>query len=321
MEITLVLLFAVIFGAVVLTMRVGQQYFANRQKKRVSDMLKGPERAVRIETRILREGGDQKSALAEFVKKVNVFQKAAEDLQQSGMTMSFNALIVQTVVALAIGTLIGFKFNFLMYPAVSAGAGALVLGFLPYFRVKRAKAKRLKAFEAQFPEALDFLSRAMRAGHAFSISLEMLAEESPAPLGQEFRKVFSEHNLGLPIETALGNLVKRIPLIDVSFFVSAVLLQRETGGNLAEILTKLASVIRERFKIKGQVAAASAHGRITGTILTLMPVALMLGLMLIAPTYLKSMADDPDGRLLIGGAIIGILLGHFCIRKIIDIKV
>ncbi len=322
MEIILVLLFAVIFGAVVLTMRGGQQYFASRQKKRVSDMLQGPDRgAVRIETKILREGGDQPSAFAEFLKRVNVVRKAAEDLQQSGMSMSFNALIGQTIVTLIIGALVGLKFNPLMYPAVSAAAGALVLGVLPYFRVKRAKAKRLKTFEAQFPEALDFLSRAMRAGHAFSISLEMLAEESPVPLGQEFRKVFSEHNLGLPIETALGNLVKRIPLIDVSFFVSAVLLQRETGGNLAEILTKLASVIRERFKIKGQVAAASAHGRITGTILTLMPVALMLGLMLIAPSYLKSMADDPDGRLLIGGAIIGILLGHFCIRKIIDIKV
>jgi tight adherence protein B len=179
----------------------------------------------------------------------------------------------------------------------------------------------MKDFEQQFPEALDFLARAMRAGHAFSISLEMLADESAPPLAQEFKKVSNEHNLGLPIETALSNLTTRLPLIDVSFFVSAVLLQRETGGNLGEILTKLAAVIRERFKVKGQVAAASAHARITGTILTLMPVALMLGLMVIAPNYLKSMAEDPDGRKLIYGTLCGIVTGHFVIRRIINIKV
>ena len=154
----------------------------------------------------------------------------------------------------------------------------------------------MAAFEEQFPEALEFLSRAMRAGHAFSIALEMLSEESPQPLAGEFRKVFNESNLGLPIDVALRNMTERMPLLDLKFFVAAVLLQRETGGNLAEILTNLAHVIRERFKLKGQVRSASAHGRMTGTILTLMPVVLMFGMLAVAPGYLQGMVADPLGQ-------------------------
>jgi tight adherence protein B len=161
----------------------------------------------------------------------------------------------------------------------------------------------------------------MRAGHAFGMTLEMLAEESPVPLSQEFRKVYNEHNLGLPIETALQNLAQRVPLLDVSFFVSAVLLQRETGGNLSEILLNLSQVIRERFKLKGAVKAASAHGRITGSILTLMPVALVGGLMFVSPGYLTGMANDPDGKWIIVTSMVFLLLGHFFIRKIVKIKV
>ncbi|RPI07702.1 MAG: type II secretion system F family protein [Acidobacteriales bacterium] len=198
---------------------------------------------------------------------------------------------------------------------------AVAASFLPYFYVGRRRSKRMGMFEEQFPEALDFLARAMRAGHAFSVSLEMLADESSEPLAREFRQVFNEQNLGAPVEVALQNLGKRMPLLDVNFFVSAVMLQKETGGNLSEILVKLAYVIRERFKLKGQVRAASAHGRITGLILTLMPVVLMFALLVVAPGYLQGMAKDSDGKWLIVGAILGQLVGYFFIRKIINIKV
>jgi tight adherence protein B len=161
----------------------------------------------------------------------------------------------------------------------------------------------------------------MRAGHAFSVSLEMLADESPEPLSREFRQVFNEQNLGASIEVALQNLAKRVPLLDVSFFVSAVMLQKETGGNLAEILTKLAYVIRERFRLKGQVKAASAHGRITGLVLTIMPIILVFALLIIAPGYLQSMARDPDGKYMIFGAIVGQFVGYYFIRRIVNIKV
>jgi tight adherence protein B len=161
----------------------------------------------------------------------------------------------------------------------------------------------------------------MRAGHAFSISLEMLGEEMADPLGQEFRALFNEQNLGAPIELALRNLTERVPLLDVRFFASAVMMQRQTGGNLSEILARLAYVIRERFRLKGQVRAASAHGRMTAGILTAMPVCTMFALLVVAPGYLQGMAADPDGRHLIAGCIVAQVIGNLCIRKIIRIKV
>jgi tight adherence protein B len=179
----------------------------------------------------------------------------------------------------------------------------------------------LDEFEQQFPEALDFLARSMRAGHAFTVSLEMMSEETPDPLGIEFRQVFNEQNLGAPLDVALRNFADRVPLLDVRFFVSAILLQRDTGGNLAEILTKLAFVIRERFRLKGQVRAVSAHGRITSLILSAMPIVTMLGLMVVAPGYLSSMAEDTHGRYLIVGAIVGQFIGYYWMRRVINIKV
>src|SRR5207244_1487328 len=130
-----------------------------------------------------------------------------------------------------------------------------------------------------------------------------------------FRTLFNEQNLGATLEQALGNFGNRVPLLDVRFFISSVLLQRQTGGNLSEILLRLAYIIRERFRLKGQVRAASAHGRLTATILTVLPVATMLGLLIVAPGYLQGMAEDPDGKYLIGGAIIAQIPGNVCIGK------
>jgi tight adherence protein B len=175
--------------------------------------------------------------------------------------------------------------------------------------------------EEQLPEALDFLARSMRAGHAFSITLEMVGEEIADPLGQEFRTLFNEQNLGAPLDIAMRNFATRVPLLDIRFFTSSVLLQKQTGGNLSEILSRLAYVIRERFRLKGQVKAASAHGRLTATILTLLPVGTMLGLLVVAPGYLQGMAEDSDGKFMIGGAILAQILGNFFIKKIINIKV
>jgi tight adherence protein B len=198
---------------------------------------------------------------------------------------------------------------------------AAALVSLPYVYVRRTRKKRLDTLEEQFPEALDFLARSMRAGHAFTISLEMIGEEVRDPLGQEFRALFNEQNLGAALETALANFTLRVPLLDVRFFTSSVMLQKQTGGNLSEILQRLAYVIRERFKLKGQVKAASAHGRMTAGILTVLPVVTMLGLLFVAPGYLQGMADDPDGKKMIGAAIVAQVLGNYFIKKIINIKV
>jgi tight adherence protein B len=192
---------------------------------------------------------------------------------------------------------------------------------LPYFYLRRQRTRRLAAFEEQFPEALDFLARSMRAGHAFTISLRMASEDLPDPLGLEFRTLFNEQNLGAPLDTALYNLANRVPLLDVRFFVSAVILQKQTGGNLGEILTRLGQIIRGRFQLKGQVKAASAHARVTALVLTILPAATAVLMMMAAPTYLQSMLNDSDGKKLIAGSIVGQIVGQLVIRKIIRIKV
>jgi tight adherence protein B len=161
----------------------------------------------------------------------------------------------------------------------------------------------------------------MRAGHAFTISLELLCEEMEDPLAREIRTLFNEQNLGAPLEEALAKLVARVPLLDVRFFASAVLLQKQTGGNLNEILSRLAYVIRERFRLKGQVKAASAHGRTTAGILTALPVVTFCALFMVAPTYIQGMLADPDGQAILGGCVMAHILGTFIINKIIDIKV
>jgi tight adherence protein B len=192
---------------------------------------------------------------------------------------------------------------------------------MPYLFVRRKRKRRLAALEEQFPEALDFLTRSMRAGHAFSISLEMLGQELADPLGQAFRGLFNEQNLGAPLDVALRNFAARVPLVDARFFTSSVLLQKQTGGNLSEILSRLAYIIRERFRLKGQVKASSSHGRLTATILTVLPLATVVCLLLVAPGYLQGMAADPDGKKLIAGAIVAQVLGRVFINRIIDIKV
>jgi len=318
-----VLVFLVILALVALSISLGTRVLEAQRKKRVQQMLQTADGGAPVsETKVLVEQAKPSAeVLARLVARFNLGRQMAAHIQQAGLTMSLNGLLTLMLALGALGALLGSRFPLLISRPASIAVGAVILGMMPYLYVMNTRRKRLMAFEEQFPEALDFLARAMRAGHAFTISLEMLADESHPPLSPEIRKVFNEHNLGLPIETALKNLVGRVPLLDVRFFVSSVLLQRETGGNLAEVLTKLAHVIRERFKLKGQVRAASAHGRITGAVLTIMPVVLMLGLLAIAPGYLQGLANDPDGKYIILGAVVGLLLGHFTIRKIVNIKV
>jgi tight adherence protein B len=248
-------------------------------------------------------------------------RRAQEQIQQAGMTWSSTRLLTLMALLGVAGVVLGTMLPFLVNGPITAAVLGLGCSTLPYLYVRHKRQTRLDTLEEQFPEALDFLSRSMRAGHAFSISLEMVGEELADPLGQEFRGLFNEQNLGAPLDVALRNFGLRVPLLDVRFFTSSVLLQRQTGGNLSEILTRLAYIIRERFRLKGQVKAASAHGRLTATILTLLPIGTMLGLLLVAPGYLQAMAADSDGKLMIGGAIVAQVLGNFFIKKIINIKV
>lgn len=318
----LVISFLVIFALVLIAVSMGWTFVESQRKKKVVGMLQTVTGGTVVtETTVLKDAGEEGDPLTRMLTRLDLAKKLETQIQQAGLDWTVGRLVMLSVLGFLAGGLFGLRFKILIFQWSSAIGFALILGLAPYFYVVRKRARRLGAFEEQFPDALDFLARAMRAGHAFSVSLEMLADESPEPLGREFRQVFNEQNLGSPIEVALQNLAVRVPLLDVSFFVSAVMLQKETGGNLSEILTKLAYVIRERFQLKGQVKAASAHGRVTGLVLTIMPIILMFALLLVAPGYLQGMAKDPDGKWMILGAIIGQVLGFYFIRRIVNIKV
>jgi tight adherence protein B len=319
-----IIAFLFLFVVIMVAVSVASKFWDSKRKKQVSSMLKtaagekGQE--VSISNLLMEPSEERRSFFERFLDGLDIIQKLQIQMQQAGLDWTPVKFVIMAVVCAGLGGLIGLRFPILGYGVTSAVFG-LALSTVPYLFVRRTRTKRMAQLEEQFPEALEFLARSMRAGHAFTISLEMLGEELPEPLGQEFRTLFNEQNLGAALEVALTNLCNRVPLVDVRFFSSSVLLQKQTGGNLAEILTRLAEVIRERFRLKGQVKAASAHGRLTATILMLMPIGTMAALLVVSPGYLQGMAKDPDGRYLIAFAIIGQFLGNYFIRRIIKIKV
>ena len=199
---------------------------------------------------------------------------------------------------------------------------ALVIGALiPYAFVSYRRQKRFEKIEELFPEAIDTLARAVRAGHAFTTALEMISNEISEPLASEFRKLYEEQKFGMPVRDALMNLTERVPLVDVKFFVTAVMLQRETGGNLAEILDNLSYVIRERFKIQRQVRVHTAQGRLTMALLMAMPPTVVAVLYTFSPDFVRPLFYDPFGHILLVFAITLQTVGYFVIRKIIKIQV
>jgi tight adherence protein B len=323
MPLTVVVSFVVVFALSLLAVSVGLKYFDARRKNQVVGMLQtaSGETAVNVSNLLKEIENDKPTGLKRLFSSMQFSKHAEEQIQQAGLNWSSTRLLTSMALMMVPGFGLGLLMPVLFNGPTTAVVMALFFGSIPYLVVRAKRTKRLNTLEEQFPEALDFLARSMRAGHAFSISLEMLGEEMADPLGQEFRALFNEQNLGAPIDIALRNFSTRVPLLDVRFFTSSVLLQKQTGGNLSEILSRLAYVIRERFRLKGQVKAASAHGRLTATILTLLPIATMLCLLFVAPGYLQGMAEDSDGKWLIGGAIVAQILGNFFIKKIINIKV
>ena len=199
--------------------------------------------------------------------------------------------------------------------------GAIAGLFIPYIYVSFLRASRFQKFEEIFPEAIDTLARAVRAGHAFTTALELISNEMAEPVSGEFRKLYEEQKFGLPVKDALLNLADRVPIVDVKFFVTAVMLQRETGGNLAEILDGLSYVIRERFKILRQVRVYTAQGRMTMILLMVLPIVVAVVLSVMSPEFIKPLLYDPLGHWLIAAGFTLQVLGYFFIRKIIRIQV
>ncbi len=228
-----------------------------------------------------------------------------------------NFLMLCAVSALAFAAIAFFAGGNVMF----GWAGALLGFFIPYAYASHMRTRRFQKFEEKFPEAIDTLARAVRAGHAFTTAIELIANEVAEPVGGEFRQLFEEQKFGLPVRDALLNLADRIPLVDVKFFVTAVMLQRETGGNLAEILDNLSYVIRERFKILRQVRVHTAQGRLTMLLLMALPPTIVVVMLIINPGFILPLFKEWLGHVALVVAICLQTLGYFVIRRIIRIQV
>ncbi len=239
-------------------------------------------------------------------------------IEQSGVRLSISALLL---IALGSAAIAGLIVATALRMRVGWALGG-VLGFaVPFLFLKVKRTRRMRAFEEAFPEALDLVSRALKAGHAFATGLKMVADEMPDPVGTEFRKTFDEQNFGLPLKDALSNLSVRVPSLDVRFFSTAVLIQRETGGNLSEILENLAHVVRERFKILRQVRVYTAHGRLTGYVLLALPAFLAVALMFINPEHMQLLFREHIGHMMLGATVIMQTIGYFWIKQVVKIEV
>ena len=239
-------------------------------------------------------------------------------IEQSGVKTTISAVLLAGIgVAVALGfvvmLLVKAQWGFLL--------GAIIGFALPFMFLNMKRGKRVHAFEEGFPEALDLIARALKAGHAFVTGLKMVADEMPEPIGPEFRKTFDEQNFGLPLKDALENLTMRVPGLDVRFFATAVLIQRETGGNLSEILENLAHVVRERFKILRQVRVYTAHGRMTAYVLLALPAVLCIALAFINPDHMNVLFREHIGQMLLMVAVIMQAIGYFWIKQVIKIEV
>jgi tight adherence protein B len=244
--------------------------------------------------------------------------KLRDFVSQAGMKIKPDKLIMTSVV-IGLGSYLIVKMMYPQFPI--ALLAAIVATITPFSIVAFKRRRRLRKFEEHFPEALDLLGRAVRAGHAFTTGLEMIGKESSEPVAGEFRATFEEQNFGLPLRDALLNMTERIPLVDVRFFVTALLIQKETGGNLAEILDGLARVIRDRFRIYREVKTRTAQGRLTAAILISLPPLMMLMLEIINPHYVRILFEDPAGPMVLGIAGTMQLIGSMLLWKIIHFEV
>lgn len=256
--------------------------------------------------------------LNRLLVKLQPAAKIRRLISDAGLSWSVGRLISGTLLAAVVAYAVGRMLvpNPLIVPLFPILA---LVGPYVFLLIKRSK--RLEKFGMQMPDAMDLISRALRAGHSLTASMELVAQEIPPPLGPEFRRVFDEQNLGLPQREALLNLAERIPLSDVQFLVASILIQRESGGNLVEVLDKTASVLRDRIRLHRQIRVFTAQGRLTGWILTLLPVVMFFLLSTVNPHYMSSLTSDPGGQKLMIAGVVLMLIGGLVIRKIIRIKV
>jgi tight adherence protein B len=225
-----------------------------------------------------------------------------------------------TALMLLCGSVAGFLLLKIV-PVWGAFAGAVGVAFLPYGYILRAREKRFRAFREAFPDVLDSMARALRAGYALPAAVDMVASDSPEPISTELKKASAEANLGMGWDRALENLARRVPVLEVNIFISAVVLHSRTGGKLGEVLSGVAENMREAISLQGEVRALAAHGKLTGAILSALPLVIAIMMTIFSPGYMQTLYFHPWGKTLIAGAIGCLVLAQVVIRKIVDIKI
>jgi len=307
---------AALFGVVALVLRDDGPKAAARL-----DTLTGKKRKDDPATQILKQTAiesDKKAFLEKLTPNIPSLQKIFE---QADTNIKPSTLFGIALVLGAVGT----TFSMLMLNGSKAlffaPATGLVMFTVPFLWLLWKRSSRLKAFAAQLPDAMELVARALRAGHSLAAGMHVVAEEMPSPIADEFGRVYEEQNLGIPVEDALRGICERVPNLDLRFFVTSVLIQRQTGGDLAEILAKIGHVIRERYRILGQVKALTAEGRLSGIVLIAMPFGLFLMMLHMKPDYVQVLWTHPLGIKMAIGGLIAQVVGALVIKKIVDIKV
>jgi tight adherence protein B len=291
-------------------------------ERALSRRLNPTRAAARLSTTSLLNDVKPNSSVPVLARALGRFAGAVRPVEQmierSGYSVSVGQIVLGSAFAALLGAVTAWQLTH--QPLVGLGAG-LLLAMTPFMFLRHAARRRMNKFEEQFPEAIDLIARALRAGHAFTTGLGMAADEALEPVRTEFRLLHDRQNFGMPLSDALRNLAVRVPLLDARFFATAVLTQRESGGNLSEVLDGLSKLIRERFKLKRQVRALSAHGRITGWVLAALPMVLTALLFLIAPDHIGLLFTDPIGIRMILGAGVLQVIGFLAMRRIVDIEI
>lgn len=289
---------------------------AERVARRLRDVIGGEVRTQDVTITKERRLSDNPE-LEPMLRKLPGARRLDRMLLQAGSAQLVASLLVVCVVFLLVALVAALLMGF--HPLLAIGC-ALLAGYLPLLRLGHARDGRMTRFERQLPEALDMMSRAMRAGHAFPTALKLVADEVAAPLGEEFKTAFDEVNFGVSMGDALNNLAQRVPSMDLQYFVVAVLIQRESGGNLTELLTSIANIIRDRHKLAGQVRVLSAEGRISAWVLGVLPFGAGAFMFMMNPETMGVLVYDPVGQKISMAALGMMAFGVLAIRKIVRIR-
>jgi tight adherence protein B len=256
--------------------------------------------------------------LGDMLERYSMGSKLKVLLLHADSSMSLGGMVLASAGAALGCGLLGFLFT---HTIMVAGAATVAGAVLPYVLLRMKRARRLKAFNTALPDAIDLMARSLRAGHSMNSSIEMIAEQAPEPLASEFVQVYKQQRLGLQFREALLQMGTRIPSKDLQFLITAILVQKETGGDLTEILDRTTHVIRDRIRIEGEVRTHTAQGRLTGWILGLLPVVMLVLINIVSPGYSTILFHDPTGQKLLYAGGVLIILGGLIIRKIVDVQV